>query len=316
MGCQAEMISVIVPVYNVESYLERCIDSIINQTYQNLEIILVDDGSTDKSGEICDIYAQRDIRVKSIHKKNGGAATARNKGLKIAKGAYIGFVDSDDYIDPDMYESLLKYLDKEIDIVTCGRYLVYPPNTCGLKRKILCADKVTKYSKVQAIEELIKTEIFAYGVNEKLYRKELFNEIKFPCGRVSEDLPLTYALFNKCRNVVNIGEPKYYNFQRADSSTRSSFRFRRIDYVIFLRDILIDVKKKYPIYQEIAEAKYICGVAYLLRNIQECKDKQQYVDLERRLLMCLRNMKIRVLFNKYLNQEEKRIIIDLMKINS
>lgn len=307
-----ELISVIVPVYNTEQYLERCIDSIISQTYKNLEIILVDDGSTDRSGEICDAYGKKDTRVKVVHKKNGGAATARNRGLEIARGEYIGFVDSDDYIASDMYESLCKYLKEEIDIVTCGRFDVYPFRSCGLKRKIFCAKNIKKYNRVEAIGELLKTQVFSYGVAEKIYRKELFDGIRFPSGRISEDLPVTYALFKKSRNIVHIGEAKYYVYKRRDSAGRSNFNLRKMDNVLFRRDILLDVERMYPEFKSIAEASYINGVAIRLGEIRRCEYRARYVLLEKRLARLIKRMCFRIIFNKYMNINEKKAIIGLL----
>ena len=119
------LISIIVPVYNVESYLKKCLESIINQTYKNIEIILIDDGSTDSSGKICDDYANKDKRIKVIHKQNGGVSDARNTALDICRGDYIGFIDSDDYIELDMYETLLKFLlNNNLDVAMCSSYTV------------------------------------------------------------------------------------------------------------------------------------------------------------------------------------------------
>lgn len=121
-----DLISIIVPVYNVEKYLNKCIDSIINQTYKNIEIILVDDGSTDNSGKICDEYLLRDSRIKVIHKNNGGLSSARNEGINISSGEYIGFVDSDDWVEPNMYEEMYKkILYSNADIVDCGYWKEY-----------------------------------------------------------------------------------------------------------------------------------------------------------------------------------------------
>lgn len=302
-------ISVIVPIYNTEPYLNKCIDSIIDQTYRNLEIILVDDGSTDRSGEICDAYAKADKRVKVIHKRNGGLSSARNSGLGIAKGKYIGFVDSDDYVAADMYELLITCLDNDVDIVTCGSYHVYPPKIRMPKRKILCAHTKMKYSTEQAVEELLKGELFSYGVCEKLFRKELFNGIRFPKGRISEDLPVTYALFKKSRNVVNIGQAKYYQFRRADSISRKDFYFRRIDNVLFHRDILKDIQKEYPQFRDIAEANYINSAVRRIGEIRESKDRALYRELEKRLIKVLKRMQVRIIFNKYLNQQQKEKIL-------
>ena len=162
------MISIIVPVYNVDKYIERCIQSIINQTYKNLEIILIDDGSTDKSGAICDKYSKIDNRINVIHKKNGGLSEARNVGLDIARGDYIGFVDSDDYIHPQMYELLYKNLigtSADISIIKHIR----KEEELGLGD--INSKKV--YSNLEAIENILKKDsgIFIASCN-KLYKKE------------------------------------------------------------------------------------------------------------------------------------------------
>lgn len=310
------IISVIVPIYNVEPYLNKCIDSIIGQTYKDLEIILVDDGSTDRSGEVCDAYEKADKRVRVIHKQNGGAASARNSGLEIAIGKYIGFVDSDDYVAVDMYEALMNCLADDVDIVTCGRFFVYPPGIRKPKRKKHCTHKKTKYNTEQAIEELLKGELFSYGVYEKLYRKELFTDVRFPRGRVSEDLPVTYALFKKCRNVVNIGEAKYYQFRREDSISRRDFFFRRIDNVLFYRDILEDIKKEYPQFRDIAEANYVSSVVGRIGEIRESKDRALYRELEKRLVKVLKRMQIRIVFNSYLNRLQKEVIFETIRARS
>lgn len=307
--CNLSMISIIVPVYNVEPYLNRCIASIVGQTYRNLEIILVDDGSTDRSGLICDAYEKIDKRVKVLHKQNGGAASARNWGLEIAEGKYIGFVDGDDYLALDMYESLVGCVETDVDIVACGRCRVDPPNVKSVKRKTLCDKLKTKYNTEQAIEELLKGKLFSYGVVEKLYRKELFEGIRFPQGRVSEDLPVTYALFKKCRNVVNTGEAKYYQFRRENGISRKDFFFRRIDNVLFQRDIFLDIQKEYPQFRDIAEANYIFSVVMRINDIRKSKDRIQYAELEKRLIKVLRKMRMRVVVNRYLNWEQKESII-------
>ncbi len=307
------IISVIVPIYNTEPYLNRCIDSIIKQTYRNLEIILVNDGSTDRSGEICDAYEKADNRVKVIHKRNGGLSSARNSGLEILNGKYIGFVDSDDYIAADMYETLLACMDDDVDIVTCGSCHVYPPKMIGPKRKKHCAHIQTKFGTEQAIEELLKGNLFSYGVCEKLYRKELFDGIRFPYGRISEDLPVTFALFKECRNVVNTGKAKYYQFRREESISRRAFYFRRIDNVLFHRDILKDVKKEYTQFGDIAEANYINSIVTRIREIRDSKDRALYMNLEKRLIKVLKRMQLRIIFNRHLNRQQKEKIFTTAK---
>lgn len=176
-----ELISVIIPVYNVEKYLNKSIESVIKQTYKELEIILVDDGSTDSSGKICDEFAQKDDRIKVIHKKNGGLSDARNAGISEAKGKYLGFIDSDDYIDKNFYEILYNVLKKyNSDISICKHretYTDYEENTSKLEIK----EQV--FNTEQALKELLLFgEVNNYAWN-KLYKKELFNEINYPVGK-------------------------------------------------------------------------------------------------------------------------------------
>jgi len=209
-----ELISIIVPVYNVEEYLEKCVDSIINQTYSNIEIILVDDGSKDNSGKMCDELQAKDSRIKVIHKENGGLSDARNAGLKIATGDYIGFVDSDDYIEEDMFETLYK-LSKEhnsdISIVSFNE--IYKGKIIGVRN----SKKLEKLNKIEAIRELlIDTKIQSYAWN-KLFKKELFNNIEFPTNKNFEDIATTLLLFEKANKVVLLEEPKY-NYVRRDNS--------------------------------------------------------------------------------------------------
>lgn len=167
-----EKISVIVPVYNVEQYLERCVDSIINQTYTNLEIILVNDGSTDNSGKLCDELAKKDERIRVIHKENGGLSDARNRGIEEAESDLVGFIDSDDYIDNDMYEILLKNLNNtDADLSMCALYDVYN-NTPEAQ---VTNKETWKLSSEQAIKMVMEAKILSVTAVNKLYRKSLFS---------------------------------------------------------------------------------------------------------------------------------------------
>ena len=209
-----ELISIIVPVYNVEKYLEKCVKSIIQQTYENIEIILVDDGSKDNSGKICDELEQKDNRIKVIHKENGGLSDARNAGLKIATGKYIGFVDSDDYIQEDMFETLYK-LNKEnnSDISIVSYYEIYNEKVISVRD----SKKLEILNKIDAIKELlIDTKIQSYAWN-KLFKRELFNNIEFPTNKNFEDIATTLLLFERANKIVLLEDPKYYYIRRDDS---------------------------------------------------------------------------------------------------
>lgn len=209
-----ELISVIVPVYNVEKYLKKCIKSIMSQSYTNLEIILINDGSTDNSGKICDELKEQDKRIKVIHKSNGGLSDARNAGLKIANGKYIGFVDSDDYIAEDMFETLYNINKKyNSDISIVSFYEIYKDKVIGVRD----SKKLQELTKIDAMKELlIDTNIQSYAWN-KLFRRELFEGLEFPTNKNFEDIATTLLLFEKANKVVLLEEPKYYYVRRDDS---------------------------------------------------------------------------------------------------
>ena len=209
-----KLISIIVPVYNVEKYLEKCIESIKNQTYKNIEIILVDDGSKDNSGKICDEAEKKDNRIKVIHKTNGGLSDARNAGLKIAKGDLIGFVDSDDYIKEDMFEILYNLVEKyDADISIVSYYEIYKDKLIAVKK----SNEVEEFNRIEAIKELlIDNKIQSYAWN-KLFKKELFKDLEFPVNKNFEDIATTLLLFEKSNKVVLLQDPKYYYIRRDDS---------------------------------------------------------------------------------------------------
>lgn len=223
----SKKLSVIVPVYNVEHYLRRCIDSIINQTYKNLEIILVDDGSQDHCGHICDEYAKRDSRIKVIHQKNGGLSAARNTGMDIATGDYIAFVDSDDYISLNMYQNMIHILeDKDLDIVCCGNYRVIGNTVYG--------NEGSGVLKIFDRNEIVYKSLLDYKVAawNKVYKYDVTKDVRFPVGRKFEDTATSYLFFSKSKKVGVIDRPYYYYFKNISSITQTSFKAQdRYDFV-------------------------------------------------------------------------------------
>ncbi len=222
---EQDLISIVVPIYKVEKYLEKCVESICNQTYRNLEIILVDDGSPDQCGAMCEEYASKDDRIKVIHKKNGGLSDARNAGIDVAKGTYIGFVDSDDYIHPSMFEILYKAVkenDAEISVcnffkVEDGEYVNYK----GISNvNSVVFDTEREYAQY-AFEE--KTMDFFTVAWNKLYKRELFDEIRYPFGKIHEDEFTTYKLFHLSKKAVYVKEDLYFYVQRAGSIMANGF---------------------------------------------------------------------------------------------
>ena len=228
MSQEKALISLIIPVYKVEKYLEKCIQSVINQTYENLQIILVDDGSPDNCGKICDEYAKKDHRIEVIHKSNGGLSDARNKGLEIAKGEYIGFVDSDDYIEADMYEVLYNLLKQyNADVSICNFYTV-SQGKIAIKN---AENGIKEYNRIEILKEvLLDNNIQSYAWN-KLYKKELFDEIKYPIGKKYEDIGTTFYLLEKCNKVVVTGKSEYYYINRQDSIVNNVTESTITDYI-------------------------------------------------------------------------------------
>lgn len=237
----SELVSIIVPVYRVEDYLHPCVDSMIQQTYKQIEIILVDDGSPDNCGKICDQYAQQDKRIRVVHKKNGGLSDARNAGLDIAKGEYITFIDSDDWVREDYIEilyGLLKSTDSDIAVCSYRKILpsergtdnFYDTDYSNNKKTIFDTDNscnmdnsqenIFEYSNLEALNalsgRLYEQFVVACG---KLYKKFLFREIQFPVGKVHEDEFTTYKLIYKARKIVHTSVVMYFYRQRDGSIT-------------------------------------------------------------------------------------------------
>lgn len=208
------LISIIIPIYNVEPYLRRCLDSVVNQTYTNLEIILIDDGSPDNCPQICDEYAAKDNRIIVIHKENGGLSDARNAGLTICKGDYISFIDSDDWVDEKYIEVLLSLaINKSADIAIA--------ENIKTKSQIHIKDRnvtTTAFTSKEALLKLFCKKNIAFIVSwGKLYKKELFDNLRFPVGKYHEDEFTTYLLFYKSTSIAYTSQVLYYYYSRESS---------------------------------------------------------------------------------------------------
>lgn len=239
-----DLISVIVPVYNVEKYLEQCVDSIINQTYTNLEIILVDDGSIDNSPQICDDYASIDSRIRVYHKKNGGLSDARNIGISKTNGKYITFIDSDDFVDSRFIEILYLQIQETGAQISCvGMQWFYSGDRIEQDKRQYKNETLKKEA---AIVALLDQSEFQNYVCNKMFCKELFRSIVFPYRRKMEDLAITYQLIERCDLVSYNPVKLYFYYQRANSITRSSGSEIFIDYYLFSKERYLYIKKKYP----------------------------------------------------------------------
>lgn len=220
----SDLISVVIPVYNVEQYLRRCVDSVLKQTYKKLEIILINDGSTDTSGDICDEYSLFDPRIKVIHKNNGGLSDARNTGIEVASGLHITFIDSDDWVSANYIEVLYNLLIiKDSDISMCN-FQKLPAQNISKNRDNI---EIYEFTNIEALNELVGKYYIQMVVTwGKLYKYGLFKEIRFPFGKIHEDEFTTYKLLYKANKVVFTTEPLVYYWQRSDSITGSGFNLK------------------------------------------------------------------------------------------
>jgi glycosyltransferase involved in cell wall biosynthesis len=300
------LISVIVPVYKVEQYLNKCIDSIINQTYPKLEIILVDDGSPDNCGIICDDYAKKDSRVIVIHKENGGLSDARNAGINEANGRYIGFVDSDDWIELDMYEKLLAAIAiNDSDISICKFNIVRKTsdvfiNNSNTKNELIL-------DSTGALKIMYSQDLFDCSAWNKLYKRELFNDIKYPFGLFAEDLATTYKLFDKAFKITYIDEALYNYNVIGQSIMRSGFSERKLQELTSCEEILKFTEDKYPALVPYAKERIAATCRSLIFNIAESDYRNRKIQIKLRNTL-RRNLKY------YLKSKSKGSLAKLLTI--
>lgn len=221
------LISVIVPVYKVEAYLDKCISSIVNQSYQNLEIILVDDGSPDRCGAMCDEWAERDRRIKVIHKENGGLSDARNAGMAVATGELMGFVDSDDWIAGDFFATLYRALvESDAEIAECGT--IYVAET-GEQLRIRGVLTESTLERMEALRRLLLEDGVYQTVWNKLYKRSVVDGSLFPKGKYNEDDFWTYRVFDRIETLALVERPMYNYLQRGGSIMGSGYSLNRLD---------------------------------------------------------------------------------------
>ena len=263
------LVSVILPIYNVEQVLKRCLDSVCNQTYLNLEIILVDDGSTDNSGNICDEYAKVDKRIKVIHKKNGGLSDARNVGLDIANGDYLTLVDSDDFISAYYVQNLMFAIQKSGCELSSSWFCKFS-NGIKIGSPTIANDSSIEicnredYYKKMLLQDGV--EVSAWG---KMYKSSLFNGVRYPFGKLYEDIPTTYLLIEKVEKIAVIPNVDYYYYQRKQSISNTSFNEKKMDAIIHMRNFKDFIIKNYPQLETLAICRYfsvLCNIIFLISN--------------------------------------------------
>ncbi|MFR5737749.1 MAG: glycosyltransferase family 2 protein [Coprococcus sp.] len=264
-----DLISVIVPIYNVEKYIRKCVDSIINQTYKNLEIILVDDGSPDGCGKICDEYERIDSRIVVIHKKNGGLSDARNAGLEVMHGKYVAFVDSDDWIESEMYQRLYENMMTFHADMSFGGVTDDIIDEKGIEKSV----KISNYGNTPFAENKIAAmkRYFhgSWAAWDKLYRASLFDDVKFPVGEINEDEAIVIELLEQCDRVCYTNEVFYHYIKRENSGsiTMSDFSKKKLAWQDHCANNLKIIQEKYPELEKDAAVRYRNSLLWSLTEI-------------------------------------------------
>lgn len=268
------MISVIVPSYNVAPYLERCVNSLAGQTYTDLEIILVDDGSTDDTGKLCDKIADSDSRIKVIHKENGGLSDARNAGIDVATGEFYSFIDGDDFIEPDTYEVMMKEMnDPQVSIVA-GGFIV--TDVQGNTRISMSPER-QYLTKEEAFMDLLGGENYITQSScNKLFRSSLFEKIRYKKGILNEDMEILPKLLDVSNDVVLLNKAVYHYIKKPGSITTADYSMERYRAIEVERDIYLLCKNKYPKLQPYASFYELKSLYEMLCNLVGCANHKDF----------------------------------------
>ncbi len=278
-----EKISIIIPVYKVEEYLDYCVESVVKQTYNNLEIILVDDGSPDRCPKMCDEWAKKDKRIKVIHKKNAGVSQARNSGLEIATGKFVAFIDSDDTISLQMFEILMKTIaDTKSDMSVCSWKKVYDISKPNNKDVAIEKIKIKSFENDEVFDLLFNKKVpLIMAVWAKLYKKSLFDGLKYPSDiAIGEDEFMIPYVLDRVKKLSFVDLPLYNNTQRETSVTAGSFSIKRMGAVIARKDRWQFCAKNKPEFEQKALAQYLLTLAIFYTKFKKTKaDKKLLSEL-------------------------------------
>ena len=300
------LISVIVPVYKVEPFLARCVVSILAQPYESLQIILVDDGSPDSCPAICEEYAARDSRVQVIHKENGGLSSARNAGLEAARGEYLSFVDSDDWIEPDTYEAMLALaLETGVKLVCAGRFDV--SQKTGQKTVGLCPPRREVISGEELAGRIFTWDQVDSAAWDKLYHRSLFRERRYPVGVIVEDVPVTYGIALEAGRAAMLNKPVYNYFHRKGSITNAPVSEKTFHFSRHTARILSDIEQNHP--GLLPQARYlrVRSLTYNLLTLENAgpEDRQRFSRVYRESLAALRKLGRFVLTGPFFGRQER-----------
>ncbi len=274
---EKDLISVIVPVYNVEQYLDECVKSLLCQTYKNLEIILIDDGSTDASGEMCDEYAAKDGRIRVVHKENGGLSSARNAGLDICRGKYITFADSDDYVDPEYVGYMYRLLKDNNVLISCCKWRLVYFN--GQPEKLSGDTGAYKESQKEYFRNLLYGRR-ALGQWASLFHSSIFEGIRYRVGILFEDSEIVYKLIGRADYIAVGMKQLYYYRMRSDSITKNGFSPRKLTLISISEELCACVTSRYPDLNRAADSKMIWALFSTLNQLYKSETIDPTIEKE------------------------------------
>ncbi len=296
------LISMVIPVYNVERYLRRCLKSVQMQTYTNLEIILVDDGSTDASGVICEQLAASDDRIRVIHKENGGLSDARNVGMQYASGDYIAFVDSDDYIAENMVARLYNICEqKNTEISICRS-----KKTSQDRERGACNQDIEVYTNVEALEQLFYQKKYNMSAWGKLYERTLFEGIRFPKGELYEDVNTIYKVIDRAKNVGYCGDQLYFYYINPQSITRNEFHRGKLAYIAHMDEVFSYVRERHPELLRAVKFRYLWANIHIWVHIPSTVE---FRDMERKVRDNIKRYRWGVLIDGKIGIKNRMIIL-------
>lgn len=300
----SDKISVIIPIYNVEKYVKKCIESVIAQTYSNLEIILVDDGSTDNCGEICDEYARRDVRIKVIHKMNGGLSDARNAGLDMAVGEYIAYVDGDDYVSNDYIEVLYKILVLNNADISIGSFqYIFGGDTekddKPQKTNVL-AGSVLQWTSEETLHHMLQQRKITTSVCGVLSRSIYWERVRFPKGKICEDLGTSYKIYSQAEKIVFTNQVIYYYLMRQGSIQNTKFSKEKMDELALALECQTFINNNYPDLESAAANRVVSSAFHILFSM---KDDSEAFEESQELKRIIQSYRKQMIFGKDVNKK-------------
>ena len=309
----APLVSVIIPMYNVENYIAECLDSTIAQTYKNLDIVIVDDGSTDRSNQIASEYQKRDSRIKIIKKTNGGLSDARNAGIKNSNGDFLFFLDSDDFLPAYAIEYLVDLIKKHRTKIAVGAHTILKDSKKIYKG--LGAEKEKLFESKDAIKEILLDREIDLSTWAKLYDKSLFTSVTFPVGKNFEDTATTYKLFFQCDKIAVGGNPVYFYRIRENSITTSIDFSKKYLLIENTKEMCKTITEKYPDMQTAANRRLVWAYFSTLNQVLKSKNKSEYKREQKEIVDFLLSQKTEIL-SKDEYEKKQKIAIRLLSFGT